>query len=813
MREEEGALRGNYKDDYTQVLPIFIYPDEEKSQKLYPQMDKIIDKCSEVIERHSIYQRKKEHIKWIDDSYFLIGKARLYKQEFGLAEETFLWVYQSYKKNPNRYQGLTWLIKTFIETRQFDKAEEFLDLGLDEKRKIPEELLGEFYAAFADYHLKRDQDIENAIENLETAVKYTKEKEYRRRYNFILGQLYQKVNRSTLATERYSRVLKLNPNYIMRFNARINRAIAYDVFGGDGKDIKKELNKMLRDKKNSEFRDQIYFALAEIALKEDEEILAIDYFKKSVKFSVSNTRQKALSYLKLANIYFNQPSYVKAQAHYDSTLQYLPIDHPEYYDADNKNNSLKELVKNLKIISLQDSLLALSNLSEKDQSKKIKKMIKAMKEEEERKKQEELRKLKELQEGSGPVFANQNSGRKGNWYFYNITTMALGVNEIKNRWGDRILEDNWRTKNVKSQVVQVQDELEETGEDGQDSLTQSKKYDPEFYLKDIPKDINEQLKAHGKIAEALFNVGAIFKESFTDYKNAILAFSRITNEYDTSKHNLPAHYQLYRIYKLTPDEGLAEVEKNWVLDNHPFSEFAYLIKNPNYSKESKETAEKIEDFYAATYRLFKYELYEDVIESCRKAKQTFSKNHIQSKFDFLEAKSIGYLRSKEELKQKLEAIVENYPEDPIKDEAQKILNFMKNMESEQPIKKQQPESKYVYNPEEKHMFIVSSDENSDIFQQLKNELSNFNKNYFRQNQLTITSSALNQKTLYLVRSFDSQEEAVRYLKALNNNTKLSTMIQTTDANHYLISTTNFQALFKGKDEEEYLSFFTKKYTI
>jgi len=75
--KEEILLRESFNDDYSQLLPIFIYPSEEKAQSLYAPMDKVIEKCSEVIERHSIDKRNVEYVKWIDDSYFLIGKARL----------------------------------------------------------------------------------------------------------------------------------------------------------------------------------------------------------------------------------------------------------------------------------------------------------------------------------------------------------------------------------------------------------------------------------------------------------------------------------------------------------------------------------------------------------------------------------------------------------------------------------------------------------------------------------------------------------------------------------------------------------------
>lgn len=827
MKEKETDLRLQTKDDYSQILPIFIYPNEAKSTELYPDMDKVIEKCSEVIERHSIYQKKKEYIKWIDDSYFLIGKARLYKREFGLAEETFLYVYQAYKKDPARYDGLNWYIKTLIETKQFDKAEEFLDIIENEGKKFPEEYRGHYNAIYADYYIKKDQDYDKAIEHLETAVLNTKKKEIRRRYIYILGQLYQEQNNFSLASERYARVLKLNPDYTMRFNARISRAIAYDVTANNSEDIKKELRKMLKDLKNEEFKDQIYYALAELALKEDEEPLAVEYLQKSIRASLNNNKQKGLSYYKLADIYFEQPNYILAQENYDSSLQFIPDDHPLYYEADEKNENLQELVKNLKVIRLQDSLLALSTLSKKEQKKKVKSIIQNLKEEEERKEQERMRKLEALQKNESADFIStaSRSGTRGAWYFYNPTTISIGLGDFKQKWGDRPLADNWRrsrknTSAVIEQVDQKDADSEDPDQQKADSLAEAKKYDAEAYLEDIPKDIHEQLEAHAKIAEALFNVGTIFKESFEDYKSAIAAFERINIQYDTSKHNLPAHYQLYRIYVINDETEKAEKEKKWVLDYHPFSEYAYLIKNPNYYKESKETKEKVEEFYAATYRLYKYKLYNDVIESCIKADQSFSKNHIKAQFDLLKAKAIGHVRSKEELKASLQQIVEDHPEDPVKAEAEFILNYMeemKNAPKQVASKPKKEEAKkavpYKYDAQDQHLFILSAEEDSRGFDHLKIKLSNFNKQYFRESNLKVTASTINDKDLVLVKPFQSEKEAIRYLKALRNNRLLYTMIKNANAQEYLISNGNFRLFFKDKDEKAYLDFFNKNYTI
>jgi len=73
----------------------------------------------------------------------------------------------------------------------------------------------------------------------------------------------------------------MNPSYEMAFNAAINKAICFNATAGNSQDIKKLLNKMARDPKNKEYLDQIYYALAEVCMKERDTTCAIDNYKLS----------------------------------------------------------------------------------------------------------------------------------------------------------------------------------------------------------------------------------------------------------------------------------------------------------------------------------------------------------------------------------------------------------------------------------------------------------------------------------------------------------------------------------------------------
>lgn len=78
-------------------------------------------------------------------------------------------------------------------------------------------------------------------------------------------------------------------------------ALAYQE--GDAA-VEKKLKKMLRDSRNEEFQDRIYYALANIENKRGNEEGAAGLYWKSVHASVDNDNQQALSFVKLGDYYF-----------------------------------------------------------------------------------------------------------------------------------------------------------------------------------------------------------------------------------------------------------------------------------------------------------------------------------------------------------------------------------------------------------------------------------------------------------------------------------------------------------------------------
>ena len=205
---------------------------------------------------------------------------------------------------------------------------------------------------------------------------------------------------------------------------------------------------MLRDSKNKDFQDQIYFALGNMSMKEGNETEALEFFRKSATATSQNQNQKGRSYLALANHYYEKPDYMKAGTYYDSAVYFLDQKYPDYLAIKTKSQSLNALVSQLTIIQTEDSLQRVASMPEPERNALISSIIaKIIKDESEGKTSANSDRY-----NLGQYYENErrfqgNIDQEGKWYFYNQAALTFGRTEFRRRWGDRKLEDNWRRSN------------------------------------------------------------------------------------------------------------------------------------------------------------------------------------------------------------------------------------------------------------------------------------------------------------------------------------------------------------------------------
>src|SRR5690606_37953172 len=112
-------------------------------------------------------------------------------------------------------------------------------------------------------------------------------------------------------------------------------------------EIRKMLKKLAGDKKNEEYLDQVFYYLAELCLRENDITCAIENLDKSVEKSMSNTRQKAISHIKLADLYFADEIYREAQINYATAVTLIDDKYPNFREYKLRSEILEELVKHL----------------------------------------------------------------------------------------------------------------------------------------------------------------------------------------------------------------------------------------------------------------------------------------------------------------------------------------------------------------------------------------------------------------------------------------------------------------------------------
>jgi len=412
----------------------------------------------------------------------------------------------------------------------------------------------------------------------------------------------------------------------MRFYAKINKALS-STGGSEG--LRKEIAKMLRDSKNEEYKDQIYYVLADLDIKDNDIVSAKRNLTRSALFSISNDRQKGMSYLKLADISFEEKDYIPAQKYYDSCIAVLPKGYENFETIAAKAIGLQDLVLNYEIVQRQDSLLMIAAMSDKDREKFLEATLKQIKADEIRQKAEAEARLLAQQKRLNNAAANAGTGSK--WYFYNQKQKGNGVNDFRVLWGQRKLEDNWRRSNKES-LNDFEDDNDSSEVEVEDEgLT------VDDLRKDLPLTIAAVDSSNIMILDALYNLGIIYKEQLKEIEESIDYFSSVIDRKIEHPKVLPAEYQLYLLHKKKGSNGKANGYKGMILKDYPDSDIAKLLLDPNYLKKKAKKERKALDEYALVLKNYRYRRYLMVLTDCNNIITNDTVNPYLNKYYLLKA--------------------------------------------------------------------------------------------------------------------------------------------------------------------------------
>ena len=705
------SMQTGYKENYSDMIlmyPISAQP-KDKSEPGGP-FDVAIEKSNKAIKLHSIQTKPKKKPGWRNDPkqvawqnqeeynpflkkcWMLMGEAQFYNADFLQASATFSYITRHYKEDPEIVASAKlWQARCYAEMGWNYEAEDILNKLNTEG--IPKKNLDQYATVYADYLIKNSQ-FEEAIPYMKTAIKAEKNRLQKKRMKYLLGQMYASLEMDGMAYKTFGEVIRSNPPYELEFAARIRQT---EVFtGANYQKMVKKLQRMAKNQKNKDYLDQVYYALGNLYMSQEDTAQAIKSYELGVEKSTQNGLDKAMCQIKLGDIYFEKRDYIKAQPNFSGALAGIQKEYKDYDRVSKLSAVLDELVIHAEAVHLQDSLQTLAKMPEKERLAVIDKIIEQVIEEEKRA-QEEAEKEAFLAEQAAKGTGIDRPGTEAttvtiptatgetSFYFYNPQAVAQGKTQFQRKWGRRPLEDDWRRRKKTLTTFQDPAEMEENGDmamTGDSSAVAAGDSasigadDPksrEYYLQQLPMTPEDVAASNIIIEDGLFNMAMIYKDKLEDLPLAIEAFEELEKRFPDNQHLLDSYYQVYLMALRTKDTALAAEYLQKLKDKFPTSDYTVAVSDPNYEYNIRMMDVVQDSIYEETYELYLAEDTSAVRRNYRSVSEKYPLAKLLPKFMFLDALTYVQAGDPEGFKQALKALLDKYPSEDVSELAGEML--------------------------------------------------------------------------------------------------------------------------------------------
>ncbi len=839
LRASLVQYQNGLKENYYTILPIRPLPNEEEVKNLYTPIDTAISKCTKVIQRHAMPSmdkpslKKDEHNTWIDENWLTIGVANYYRRNYDVAFKNLSYVKKFFSTDKTAYIAEMWIARVHIQEGRYTEAIlclNSLDLSAEafkqseaaqkssktttkksplkkgkksanEEKTVapfPKTLLFDLALTKAMLAEKKN-DQAGMIKALTEAIPYAKKSTDKARLHFVLAQLQEQKGDREAAAQNYSKVLKYNASFEMNFNARLKKAL-----NAGGEKVVKDLNKLLRDTKNAEFKDQVYFTLAQISYNDGDIEKAIEHYTSSAFYSNTNKYQKGLSYEKLGDIFFSKKLYVPAQKYYDSCAKVIPENYPNFEGVKNKADKLQALVKAIETATYEDSVQRIAALSPEEQLSFAKDLVKKIKEDEARRKKQEAEKLALLQAERSNAPATGNGSK---FYWNNEKAKIEGFEEFKRQWGQRVNEDDWRRsdKIVFASFQEVEQDStvieKEQVKEVADTLS------AESLLAKLPSSDSAMQASRERMMEAYFNAGQIYQEQLNERDLAEKQYDKILVQTFEDKHKLLAAFQLYKMYN--PSDAKAVAQRDYILLYYPTSDYAGYLRDPDYFILKKQRQKETENDYLKDLDRYERGLYSIVISKANSIINNDKDNPFRPKYYLLKAKSQAKIyEDKKMVLPTLNDLIAAYPDTDEAKSAQKMKDIIEKGYSTNTPVDFTKKGLFTYKENEPMSVLIFLDEkvNGGV---AKTRVIDFNKEFFSRGKLNTSSKLFGEKSVILVKEFEDESDAAEYLRVYKKTKKHLMDMQKFKI--IFISQENMKLLFETQKLAEYELFFDEFY--
>lgn len=817
LKEAVGAFEKSEEYDFEALLPIYYWPNEKQAPQMFGKMDRALEKSAKVIKNHSMVFRGEQKNDYVFKAYLLIARARFYKNEWIQCIEATSYMEDQFRGIEKAEDEVFWAqllaAQTHIRMDNAFQAEQILDDIYT--KELPKAMLFEAQKTMAALHLQK-KSWEQAQQWVEMAAELAPNKAQKVRLTYLNAQLYALLKKGYESALAYEAVLKLHPDdYDITFSAQIKRAENFDVYMEDIAIIEKDLDKMLRDDKNINYRDQIYYVWALKRLDLEHFPEAERLLVQSIQSSVDNPKQKGKSYLALAGVAFDFRDFVPAQAYYDSALAVLPTGYGGLDTLQHRKGVLDELVLAINTITLEDSLQAMYGMSETELREKFGRFI-----EEKQKREEEARRRAELAEMRAEQNALlANAGPQaiggGEWYFFNAQVRTSGLASFKRTWGERPLEDHWRTKDKPTQGFGGEVDLTnaDDGADSTEAVLPSNDNSVEYYLSRVLRSQEDYNQSLVREATAKAELGFIYKDGLRDLVAADLAWLDYLKEFESYAQLTPkVLYGLYLLRGEQLDTEYQEKTKEKILTEYPNSPYAALLrgesKGPEVPREEQEA-------YEAAFAAFESGSLKTAQKKLDLFIAQYPQSSLRAKAQMLQAFIYGADEKEDDVIAALKGVVKDYADSEEATVAAQILALLMDDNEggkedfvgsgDQKVQK----IDFPEQPNAPHKFVLAIPAENANINELRNALADFNKEHFKFDNLRIQNIFYDQSTqLVIVSGLRTKEKAVVYLNTFSTlGGPLEQYYPAATSEAFYINNPNFGKVYRDKVLKEYIQYF------
>ena len=704
-----------HRDDYTKLLSFYNYSLNTTAQDS-TDIDSVIYHCTAGVLLHDLRNN------WIDNLYFVLGKAYFFRKDFDSAmnafqfvnyawgpkdegynlpigsnatnkgeltiatkEKTDLW-HKAAVTPPSRNENFLWMARASIETGNDGRAGGLLEI-LRNDTKFPERLQPELHEGLA-YLFYNQKRYDSAAAHLGAALDNAGNQFEKSRWEYLIAQMYHLAGNDEEAVKYFNRCANHTPDPIMEVNAYLNSI----NIGNDstGNTIQQKLDALLRMAKKDRYvlyRDIIYYAAAQVQLQQGNTNDAITLLKKSIANNVDNPEQRSKSFLLLADVEYNQTQWVNAHNFYDSTQTVGVL--TDSVDRDRLNTrqpAMASIASYLVSVDKEDSLQQVAAMPEAQRTAYLKKTLRQIRRSQGLKEEDNnpnINPAVQIQ-SQGELFSNPGSSK--DWYFNNTALKSSGFGAFRQQWGNRPNVDNWRRMSAVTKMTLQQngspddsDSTDTDNDENNDSTTniQTVANSIEDLEAALPLTPEKMQESNANIAKAYFHSGEVFQNQLQNYPAAIDMYQKMNMATDSSEFREQSLFNLYFCYnqlgkRNSADSALAVLQRD-------YRNGQWLAKLKNGSDSASESSERspATQQYEKIYNAF----IEGNFSEAKKQKETADSLYGNSYWtpQLLYIESIYYVSQREDSSalEQLQNLQEQFPNSPLAEKAATMADVIR----------------------------------------------------------------------------------------------------------------------------------------